>query len=263
MPICSRLFGRVAVVTGAGDGIGLAIGQRLVSEGAKVMFVDYNAHLLKKNIMHNTELEVLPEAGSLNFMCADVTKAVDIENVIAKTNELFGNIDILVNNAAQFYWGPIETTEKKDWQRLFDTNVVGYSEMIKYALPNLKQSNHAAVVNISSVSSYIAQPEQFVYNALKGAVSQLTRCLALDLAVDKIRVNEVRPGSILTPAARLHMDTFNIPFEKGVKMFGADAPMNRLGHPMEIASVAAFLASDDASFMTGASIVVDGGATLD
>eukprot|EP00730_Choanoeca_flexa_P002562 TRINITY_DN11094_c0_g3_i3.p2 TRINITY_DN11094_c0_g3~~TRINITY_DN11094_c0_g3_i3.p2 ORF type:complete len:180 (+),score=39.88 TRINITY_DN11094_c0_g3_i3:326-865(+) len=146
---------------------------------------------------------------------------------------------------------------------LLRTNVIGYSNIIKAAIPELRKSKAPAVVNVASVSSYIAQPDMFIYNSTKGAIAQLTRCLAWDFAKENIRINAIAPGSIETPASYRHMDALGLSHEEGRVAFSADCPMERQGQPEEVASVAAFLASADASYMTGTLLVVDGGATLD
>ena len=127
----------------------------------------------------------------------------------------------------------------------------------------MRSNGGGAIVNIASVSSFIAQPEFIPYNASKGAVAQLTRCLAMDLAEDNVRVNAVCPGSIRTRATDRHISSLGLDPEKAYVEFGQDSLMKRMGTPDEIASGALFLASDEASFMTGAHIVIDGGATID
>ena len=119
------------------------------------------------------------------------------------------------------------------------------------------------IVNVASVSSFIAQPEFIPYNTSKGAVSQLTRCLAMDLAKFNIRVNAVCPGAIYTRASERHMDYMGIDYKNGRELFGQDAVMKRMGNPSEIANGVLFLASDEASFITGEHLIIDGGATLD
>ncbi|EGD75960.1 hypothetical protein PTSG_00668 [Salpingoeca rosetta] len=255
---CRRLVGRAAVVTGAGAGIGAAIARRLAEEGARVAVVDRCA----ASAAHTVDA-IQKAKGEAVAITADMRDESSVIDAVKSSQASLNGLDIVVNNAAQFHFGSLEDTTLEDWRRLLETNVIGYANMIKHALPALRASQHAAVVNIASVSSFVAQPQMFVYNASKGGVLQLTRCLAMDLAPDTIRVNAVCPGSILTPAAYNHMDNLGLDHEEGTKEFASAALMNRSGQPEEVASVAAFLASDDASFMTGAHIVVDGGATLD
>ena len=168
-----------------------------------------------------------------------------------------------MNNAAYFWFGRLEDVTPQIWHKAFNTNVIGYAGNIQAALPYFRKRGKGVVVNMASVSSFIAQPDMFVYNATKGAVTQLTKCLALDLAKDHIRVNAICPGAIWTPASYNHMKYLGLEKEEGKKIFGDSAAMKRIGHPDEVAATAAFLASDDASYITGEAIVVDGGTTLD
>ena len=174
-----------------------------------------------------------------------------------------GEIDILVNNAAAFVFGKVEDITQDDWMKVFGVNVIGYANCVREVLPSMRRQSGGAIVNIASVSSFIAQPEFIPYNASKGAVAQLTRCLAMDLSVDNIRVNAVCPGSIRTRATDRHITSLGLDPEKAYADFGKDSLMKRMGKPEEIASGVLFLASDEASFMTGAQIVIDGGATID
>ena len=134
--------------------------------------------------------------------------------------------------------------------------------MIKYALPYLKKSHNSSIVNIASVSSFIAQPSFIPYNASKGALLQLTRCLALDLAKYDIRVNAVSPGAIYTPATERHIEFEGVDRDEFLKSVAETSFLKRLGKPEEVAKAALFLASDEASFITGTQLVVDGGATV-
>ena len=157
----------------------------------------------------------------------------------------------------------MEEVTQDDWDRVFGVNVIGYANTVRHCLPHFRQNSGGAVVNIASVSSYIAQPEFIPYNASKGAVTQLTRCLAMDLAKDNVRVNAICPGAIRTRATDRHIASLGLDPEAAYAGFGQDSLMKRMGKPEEIAAGALFLASDESSFMTGAHIVIDGGATID
>ena len=172
-------------------------------------------------------------------------------------------VALLVNNAAAFVFGKVEDVTQDDWMRVFGVNVIGYANCVREILPSMRRASGGAIVNIASVSSFVAQPEFIPYNASKGAVAQLTRCLAMDLAVDNIRVNAVCPGAIRTRATDNHIASLGLDPEEAVKEFGQDSILKRMGEPEEIASGVLFLASDEASFMTGAHIVIDGGASID
>ena len=159
--------------------------------------------------------------------------------------------------------GTVEDASEDDWLRVFKTNVIGYANCIKAVTPVFRKAGGGSIINMASVSSFIAQPEFVPYNASKGAISQLTRCSALDLASDNIRVNAICPGSIETAGAtKVNIGLGLDPVEAN-KALAEEALMKRMGKPEEIASVALFLASEDSSFMTGTHIVVDGGATID
>ena len=253
-----RLGKKRAIITGAGTGIGRAIAERFSQEGAKVMV----AEIEEPGGKQTTDI-VLKSGGTAVFQQTDTSLEDSIQSMVERTVSEFGGIDIVVNNAAAFVFGSIEETGADEWSKVLGVNVLGYANTIKTALPYLKQSGNGAIINVASVSSFIAQPEFVPYNTSKGAVSQLTRCLAMDLAKYKIRVNAVCPGAIYTRASERHMDFMGIDYKKGRVLFGQDAVMKRMGEPAEIANGVLFLASDEASFITGEHLVIDGGATLD
>eukprot|EP00047_Mylnosiga_fluctuans_P015113 m.43442 g.43442 ORF g.43442 m.43442 type:complete len:258 (+) comp5781_c0_seq3:2-775(+) len=252
-----RLAGQVAIVTGGANGIGVAIARRFVKEGAKVTISDVDAVAGHKFVE-----DVTAAGGVAHFVQARSGDEDQIAAMIQASKDKFGPANILINNAAAFHFGPIETVKREDWMRLFETNVIGYSDAIKHALPGFKQHGKGAVVNLASISSFIAQPEMFVYNAVKGAVAQLTRCLALDLATQNIRVNAVAPGSTWTPASARHMKVLGVTEDVGKKMFGEACPMKRMATADEMAGPTLFLATDESSYITGQILVVDGGLTI-
>ena len=254
----TSINGKTAIVTGSGNGIGRAIAVRFAAEGAKITVAE-----IEEDAGQATVEMIQKAGGQAIFSHTDTTDSDAIKATIAATKHAHGEIDILVNNAAAFVFGKIEDVTHDDWSKVFGVNVVGYANCVREVLPSMRSQNGGAIVNIASVSSYIAQPEFIPYNASKGAVAQLTRCLALDLAPDNIRVNAICPGSIRTRATDRHIASLGLDPEESYEDFGADSPMNRMGKPSEIASGALFLASDEASFMTGAHIVIDGGATID
>lgn len=254
----TSINGKTAIVTGSGNGIGRAIAVRFAAEGAKITVAE-----IEEDAGQATVEMIQQAGGQAIFSHTDTTDSDAIKATIAATKHAHGEVDILVNNAAAFVFGKIEDVTHDDWSKVFGVNVVGYANCVREVLPSMRSQNGGAIVNIASVSSYIAQPEFIPYNASKGAVAQLTRCLALDLAPDNIRVNAICPGSIRTRATDRHIASLGLDPEESYEDFGADSPMNRMGKPSEIASGALFLASDEASFMTGAHIVIDGGATID
>jgi NAD(P)-dependent dehydrogenase (short-subunit alcohol dehydrogenase family) len=253
-----RLKGKHAFVTGSGNGIGRAIALRFAAEGASVTVADHEAAAGRETV----EL-INDSGGSAHFVEVDTSKSDSVKKAIGSAIEAQGEINVLVNNAAAFVFGKVEDVTEDDWAKVFGVNVIGYANCVRESLPSMRRVGGGAVVNIASVSSYVAQPEFIPYNASKGAVAQLTRCLAMDLAPDNIRVNAVCPGSIHTRATEQHIESLGLNRDKALVEFGQDSLMKRLGKPEEIASGALFLASEDASFMTGAHIVIDGGATID
>ena len=254
-----HLENRVSIVTGAGAGIGRAIATRFCSEGSKVVVAEIN----ETSGQETVDL-IESQGGTAVLHQTDTSQPDSIEAMVERTISEFGGIDILVNNAAVFVFRSIEETGADEWAKVFGVNVIGYANMIKTALPHLKKSKDAAIVNLASVSSFIAQPDFVPYSTSKGAVAQLTRCLAMDLAKYDIRVNAVCPGAIYTQATERHMHHLGMEdYAAGRELFGQDAPMKRMGEPSEIANGVLFLASDEASFITGEHLVIDGGATID
>ena len=253
-----RLQDKVAIVTGSGTGIGQATAQLFASEGAKVLVAEIDedsGRATVKNIQQN--------GGEALFYQTDVSVEQDVHNMAEVAVNAFGTIDILVNNAAAFIFGKIEEVTAYDWAKVLNTNVIGYANCVREVLPAMRQAGKGSIVNIASVSSFIAQPAFIPYNVSKGAVLQLTRCLAMDLAPDRIRVNSVCPGTIKTDATKNHIDFLGLDPEEAYIDFGKGALMKRIGQPIEVAYGVLFLASDEASFITGTHLVIDGGATID
>ncbi len=253
-----RLQGRVAIVTGGGAGIGRAIAERFAAEGARVLIAE-----IDERAGRECAERIAAQGGEARFQLTDTGDADSVKRMVASAAASFGGLHILVNNAAAFVFGGIEEVTREDWERVFGVNVIGYANAVREALPLLRAAGGGAVVNIASVSSFIAQPAFVPYNASKGAVLQLTRCLALDLAPDNVRVNAICPGAIHTQATDRHIESLGLDREQAYADFASDAPLNRLGRPEEVAAGALFLASDEASFVTGAHLVIDGGATID
>lgn len=253
-----RLKDKVAIVTGGGNGIGRAIAELFAAEGAAVTVAE-----IEQETGQEVAAQITAKGGRALALAADTSDSEAAQAAAAATLDAFGRIDILVNNAAAFVFGSVEEVTKADWDRVFGVNVIGYANMVRACLPAMRDAGQGAVVNVASVSSFVAQPRFIPYNTSKGAVSQLTRCLAMDLAPDNIRVNGICPGAIHTRATDRHIAGLGLDPEQSYKEFGDAALMKRMGRPEEIASVALFLATADSSFMTGAHIVVDGGATLD
>ena len=252
-----RLESQNAVITGSGNGIGKAIALLFASEGANVIVAD-----VEENAGLDTVKQINSDGGSAVFKQVDTSELSSVQELITFSKHTFGDASILVNNAAAFVFGSIESITKEDWYKVFGVNVIGTSNMIKFSLPYLKKSQDSNIVNIASVSGFIAQPSFIPYNASKGALLQLTRCLALDLAQYNIRVNAVSPGAIYTPATEKHIEFEGADRDEFLKNAAEISFLKRLGKPEEVAKAALFLASDDASFITGTQLIVDGGASV-
>ncbi len=251
-----RLENKVAIVTGGAAGIGRAICELFAEEGAKVVIGDIDAEGGRETVR-------LIEAagGSAVFVPTDVSQEAQAQNLVERAVSEYGAVNALVNDAAAFVFGQVQDVTDADWQRVLSVNVLGPSYMVKHVLEPMRAAGGGSIVNVASVSSFVAQPAFVPYNTSKGALLQLTRCLAMDLAPDNIRVNCVCPGAILTQATELHRQFTGEDREKFLSDAADSNFMKRFGQPKEIAYGALFLASDESSFMTGQPLIIDGGAT--
>lgn len=246
-----RFEGKTAIVTGGAQGIGKGIARRLSQEGAAVIIADIDAARGRQ-----TADELVRGGGNAVFLQANVTLETDVSRLIDGVTERFGRLDILINNAGASPRRPFEALSLADWRSLIDLNLTSMFLCAKSALPSLRQSQGASIVNIASLHAFLTVPGLSAYAAAKGGVVALTRSMAVEFAPD-VRVNAVAPGVIETEAwfsvvddveaARRH----RLPFH----------PVGRLGQPEDIAGAAAFLASADAGFITGVTLPVDGGLT--
>jgi NAD(P)-dependent dehydrogenase (short-subunit alcohol dehydrogenase family) len=250
-----RLKGKVAIVTGAAAGIGKATAVLFAQEGARVVVADVD-----QAAGQETVAEIQEQGGHAMFVAADISKEADVRQLCDTAVSHFGKLDILVNNAATFILKGIDATID-DWRRSLDVNVIGTALMSRYAVENIKQAGGGAIVNVSSISAFIAQPSFVTYSATKAAILQMTRNMALDLAPFKIRVNCVCPGTILTRASYEHMKRNGIAWEDFIAEESEKHLLGRIGEPHEAAYAILFLASDEASFITGTHLMVDGGYT--
>ena len=251
-----RLEGKVAIVTGGAAGIGRAICEVFAEESAKVVIGDIDVAGGQETVKL-----IEDEGGSAVFVQTDVSQESQAQELVEMAVSEYGTVNVLVNDAAAFVFGEVQDVTDAEWQRVFGVNVLGPSYMVKHALEPMKAAGGGSIVNIASVSSFIAQPAFVPYNTSKGALLQLTRCLAMDLAPDNIRVNCVCPGAILTQATEQHREFTGEDREKFLSEAANSNFLKRFGQPKEIAYGALFLASDESSFMTGQPLIIDGGAT--
>jgi NAD(P)-dependent dehydrogenase (short-subunit alcohol dehydrogenase family) len=247
----ARLEGKIAIVTGAGLGQGRATALKLASEGAKVLAADFSG-------AEKDTASEMPD--SISPFQADVTRAADLEALVGEATERYGRLDILCNvvGVAGVAQALIPDIEEEDLDKLMSINFKSVFFGMKYAIPAMVANGGGSIVNWSSVGALRPMPTTGIYSASKAGVIALTKAAAVEWAKDNVRVNAICPGYIY-PTGMTLMGQEKYP-ETANKAASA-APMKRPGHPNEIAAVAAFLASDESSFMTGEYVIVDGGKT--
>lgn len=249
------LGNKIAIITGAAAGIGKATAELFAEEGAKVVLADIDVSRGEK-----TTAGISTKGYEAAFVPADISKEAEAKRISEEGIRRFGRIDVLVNNAATFVLKGFDAT-MEEWQRSVGVNIFGTSMVTKYASEKMKESGGGAIVNLASISSFIAQPNFFVYSATKAAVLQMTRNMAMDLAPHNIRVNCVCPGFIMTEAVERYAKEKNLTLDQVNAEEGAKTFLKRAGRPREVANAVRFLASDEASYITGTFILVDGGFT--
>ena len=254
-----RLKGKVALITGGGAGIGAAVAERFVAEGAKVCITGRRQEVLDQAVAGYPP-------GSAVACPGDVSRDEDAERMVATALNFGGKIDILVNNAGVSTQGGVVDLDSATWREGLEVNLTGPFLLMKGVIPHMIKNGGGSIINISSLGGVRSLPHMAAYAAAKAGLIMLTQQAALDYGRQGVRCNVVCPGAILTAmmdgplgfvAAVLKMDK-----EAVVKLGSSDVPLRRMAHPWEVAGTCVYLASEDSSFTTGAVIMVDGGASI-
>ncbi|MFW6077508.1 MAG: SDR family NAD(P)-dependent oxidoreductase [Hyphomicrobiales bacterium] len=250
----AALTGKTAVITGGAKGIGLACARRMAADGANVVIAD-----VEEEAGERAAADLSQQGGEALFVHCDVSRKLDVRNLVTATLDAYGAIDVLVNNAGVVAGGDFLEISEADFDRVLSINLKGAflvgQAIARQMLEQVKAGGKpGAIINMSSINAVFAIPNQVPYTISKGGMNQLTKVMALSLAPHGIRVNAIGPGSIMTDMlAAVGRD------QEARQRILSRTPMGRIGDPSEIAGVAAFLASDDASYVTGQTIYADGG----
>jgi NAD(P)-dependent dehydrogenase (short-subunit alcohol dehydrogenase family) len=250
-----RVEGKACVVTGAGSGIGKAIAERLAEEGGKVLCVDVNGESAAA-----TAEGICADGGIAAGCTADVSDSEQVDAFVENCVALYGRVDVLVNNAGVNIPGVLHEVSNAVIDTTLNVNVKGAIYGCRAVIPHMLRQGGGAIVNISSVNGLVSEPFLAVYSASKGAIVMLTKGVALDYAKQGIRCNAICPGWVDTPINYAHAEMLG-GLEKVYSTIDSFQPIGRPGEPREIAHLALFLASDEASFLTGSIITADGGMT--
>ena len=251
----NRLKDKVAIITGAGAGIGKSIAEIFAKEGARVI-VSSRRKINGEPVANN----IIKDNGEAIFIKCDVSIEKDVKNMVKKTIKIFGRIDILINNAGVNFVKPFTDLTVEDWDRVIDTDLRGTFLCTLSCIKEMLKTGGGSVVNISSVHSKACLPGAAPYDAAKWGIVGFTKSLAVEFAEKKIRLNIISPGLIDT---KIWDDIKNSAsdIDECLAYWNSNIPMKRVGTPEEIANVAVFLASDEASYITGSNIFIDGGMT--
>ncbi|MEH7125128.1 glucose 1-dehydrogenase [Bacillus sp. JJ1773] len=255
----SRLEGKVAIVTGASSGIGKATAELFAKEGAKVIVADIN-----ESDGHVVVDEIKSKGHEASFIKLDVTSESSWENVTSQTEEKYGKLNILINNAGTIVSQDFEESTLEDWNKVMDVNSTGVFLGIKHCVQLMKKNGEmCSIVNRSSIDGLIGEGQVFAYCASKGAVTVMTKAAALTCGEKgyKIRVNSVHPAFVKTPIIEEEVKGYGVEIEEYLADAITRHPIGYIGEPIDIAYMDLYLASDESKFVTGASFLIDGGYT--
>ena len=250
-----RLVDKVAIITGAGAGIGRSTALLFAKEGAKVVVADYDSERGAETVSIIRE-----DGGEATFIQVDVSKAADAERMASTTVETYGKLDILVNNAGIYMQANAVEMTEEDWDRILDVNLKGVFLCSKYCIPEMIKGGGGSVVNIGSEAGIVGIKNQVAYNVSKSGIIALTKSTAIDFAAHNIRVNCVCPGTTETPLVKAALERAPDP-AAARRALEEVRPANRLGRPEEIAAGILYLASDESPYATGSILSIDGGYT--
>ena len=250
-----KLDQRIAVITGAGSGIGQAMALLFAREGARVLAADINGAAAEQ-----TAGQVIAAGGVCEARAVDVTIPAQVQSMIERAVELYGRIDILCNNAGIGSTTDVIDCDPDEWDRVMTVNVKSVYLGCKYAVPHMVAQGGGVIVNTASVAGMVGIVKRASYSASKGAVIALTRQVAIDFVEQGLRVNCLCPGTVDSPWVGRLLNQSDDPAAARAGLV-ARQPMGRLGTPEEVAAAALYLASDDAAFITGTGLVIDGGLT--
>ncbi len=251
-----KLDGKVAAITGGASGIGESTVRRFIAEGAQVAFADWDGERGRR-----VAAEIQAAGGKVVFLEADVAAEASAQALIQQTVEKFGRLDVLVNNAGIRLYQTVVEASAESWDKILGVNLKSYAFCSKAAIPQMRRTGGGAIVNVASVRSITAGEKTVQYDTCKAAVAGLTRSMAMDHSPEGIRVNAVCPGPIFTPFHARRIAAAGQTIEQYNDDAAIRTMLKRPGTPDEVAACILFMASDDASYVTGASLYVDGGMT--